>query len=68
MIANDRRATQQMAGIDVVARAPIFVISYSVVGFGDDLLSARWAVSSTTSGDYGRSEHPHPKDTLGQGE
>jgi len=66
MIANDRRATQQMAGIDVVARAPIFVISYSVVDFGDDLLSARWAVSSTTSGDCGRSEHP--KDTLGQGE
>jgi len=49
---------------DVVARAPIFVISYSVDGFGDELLSARWAISSTTSGDYGRSEHP--LDTLGK--
>jgi len=58
MIANDRRATQQMAGIDVVARAPIFVINYSINGFCDDLLSPRWAVSSTTFGDYGRSEHP----------
>jgi hypothetical protein len=55
----DRRATQQMAGkSDVVARAPIFVISYSVDGFGDELLSARWAISSATSGGYGRSEHP----------
>jgi hypothetical protein len=30
-----------MAGVDVVAGVPIFVVSESVEGFGDDLLSAR---------------------------
>ena len=34
------------------------VVSVGVDGFGNDLLSARWAVSSSTSWDYGRSEHP----------
>src|SRR3982074_2765475 len=34
------------------------VVSVGVDGFGDDLLSARWPVSSTTSRDFGRSEHP----------